>query len=394
MPTDAPAFETPHHGTLRELLRVTPRLSAERTASLLGAIGRALARRGAHGAVAPERIFVGPGDEVRLAPAPRPDGAPAPWPTYLAPEQIDGRSGDVRSDIYALGLVGWEMLAGQQPWEGESLYGLVVKQREQDLPRLSTLQPGLPRALVVAIEGCLHKAPGDRWQAVDEFLAALAPVEAQVTPAPVRAPIAPSAPAPTERTTPAVVRTTPARDAEPAVDAPARTPRTARTSAAARAAAAGGRPTTPASRRSWLAAGVLALALLLAGGAAVAVVRGKDDARETRAWLDSVTAQTPGGALPAAGPAQTTTVNTTSVPVRYTGAGRRSRPEEEPLDTAAAVAPPEAPEAPVLEPTPPFAGGPGVLRSTVPRPTVPRLPRDTGRAAPDTLVLPDSLARR
>ena len=51
----------------------------------------------------------------------------------------------------------------------ESLYGVVVKQREHDLPRLSTLRPGLPRPLVAAIEGCLHKAPGDRWQTIRLF---------------------------------------------------------------------------------------------------------------------------------------------------------------------------------------------------------------------------------
>jgi serine/threonine-protein kinase len=146
---------------------------------LLAGIARAAAawhaRGTAHGALTPERVLVGAGDAVTLAAPPRPDGSPAPWPTYLAPEQIDGRTGDVRSDVYAFGLLGWEMLAGQQPWEGESLYGVVVKQREQDLPRLSTLRPGLPRAVLGAIEGCLHKAPGDRWQSAAEFLATLAP---------------------------------------------------------------------------------------------------------------------------------------------------------------------------------------------------------------------------
>jgi hypothetical protein len=157
------------------------RHASRRTARqrLLAGIARATAlwhaRGQAHGAITPDRVLVAPGDQVTLAPPPRQEGAPAPWPTYLAPEQIDGRAGDARSDVYALGLVGWEMLAGQQPWEGESLYGVVVKQREQDLPRLSTLRPGLPRALVVALEGCLHKAAGDRWQSMAEFLSALEP---------------------------------------------------------------------------------------------------------------------------------------------------------------------------------------------------------------------------
>jgi hypothetical protein len=174
-------------GTLRHLLRATPRLAPERAAALLAGVARAAAawhaRGAAHGALTPDRVLLAHGDAVTLAPPPRQDGSPAPWPTYLAPEQIDGRSGDARSDVYALGLLGWEMLAGHQPWEGESLYGVVVKQREHDLPRLSTLRPGLPRALVGAIEGCLHKAPGDRWQTMAEFVAALAPALPAAAPA-------------------------------------------------------------------------------------------------------------------------------------------------------------------------------------------------------------------
>ena len=442
-PDPTPASAAPA-GTLRHLLRGAPRLAPDHAARLLAAVARALAawharggtHGGAYGALAPERVLVGAGDAVTLAPPPRQDGAPAPWPTYLAPEQIDGRTGDARSDVYALGLVGWELLAGQQPWEGESLYGVVVKQREQDLPRLSTLRPGLPRPLVAAIEGCLHKAPGDRWQSAAEFLSALAPTLPTAAPtvempgvgargaaaAAARAPLPPAGPladavarvsaagavpgvesaaampvraaAPIEprpeprpepRSEPRTADARPAalRDAEPDPDARAR-----------RAAA-------PRRRGRRLAGAALGLALLGAAAAAAVVVRDRDTARGAApTWTDSL-ATAPGGSAAGevgAAAAATTTENTTAVPVRRTGGssggGGGPRVTEPPVaydsappaDTVVAD-PTDVP--PVLGPTPPYvpSGAPaaGTARSgrpSVPRPTVP---------GPDTLAAPDSL---
>ena len=53
------------------------------------------------------------------------DGSALGTPTYMAPEQITGRPVDERTDVYALGLVGWEMLAGRRPWQGETLYAVL-----------------------------------------------------------------------------------------------------------------------------------------------------------------------------------------------------------------------------------------------------------------------------
>jgi alpha-tubulin suppressor-like RCC1 family protein len=94
-------------------------------------------------------------------------------PTYMSPEQIDGAHLDGRSDIYSLGIVGYEMLTGQQPWAGENLYSIIYKQKREQLPPLDEVRPGLPAALQQAVEGALHKSPDDRWQAADQFLACL-----------------------------------------------------------------------------------------------------------------------------------------------------------------------------------------------------------------------------
>jgi serine/threonine-protein kinase len=401
MPADTSAPTATHAGTLRDLLRLSPRLAPDRAARLLAGVARAAAawhgRGTAYGALTPDRVLVGPGDVVALAPPPRADGAPAPWPTYLAPEQIDGRAGDARSDVYALGLIGWEMLAGQQPWEGESLYGVVVKQREHDLPRLSTLRPGLPRALVVALEGCLHKAPGDRWQTMAEFAAALEPALAVAGPlepahdraagraagggpgGPVAGVVARAAAAGAVPGASGEAGSAPAARPRPHVEADeddrsdrARTPTSAR------------RGDPPRRWGRWLAAAVLALALVGAAGAAVVVVQGRKAVRVTRTWLDSLSTPPAGAGDVGAAAATTTNENTTAAPVRRT---EPTRPEPEPDeaiippadDTAAALEPGEAP---VLEPTPPFTP-PRPARPI--RPTVPQF---------DTLAVPDSLSRR
>jgi hypothetical protein len=415
-------------GTLRHLLRTAPRVAPTAPRACSRGIARAAAvwhaRGQAHGALTPERVLVGAGDLVTLAPPPRQEGAPAPWPTYLAPEQIDGRAGDARSDVYALGLVGWEMLAGQQPWEGESLYGVVVKQREQDLPRLSTLRPGLPRALVVALEGCLHKAAGDRWQTMAEFLSALEPVLPAADVAAGRAidfaprgpfsggprpvpPAAPAGPVAGAVARAAAAGAVPGTAAEPRGGyAPAdRTPPLPPGVAPGAAASAAGaavddrgrdpdakprpprRPAEPGRRGRWLAGAVLGLALAGAAAAAVVVVRGRDTGRATRGWLDSLATTPGGGADVGAAAAATTRENTTAVPVRRSsGPVRAPAPvyDAEPGpgdDTTEAEAVDEPPPAPVLQPTPPLVP-PRTGRPV--RPTVPR---------PDTASAPDSLLR-
>ena len=246
-------------------------------------------RRGeAHGALTPERVLFDATGRAMLAPPPAADASGlAPWPTYLAPEQIDGRAADPRSDVYVLGLLGWEMLAGQAPWAGESLYAVVLKQREQDLPRLSTLQPGLPRTLVLAIEGALHKHPGDRWRDASEMLAQFSAGDAGVATA--DRPVERRAPVPTAP----VDVPTPAPRIVPSVEPDVAAPRsTASLAPPPRPADRVPPPSVEVPRRRSrmrpLALIALAIAVLGAGAAGVAVVQGRDEKGSTAAWLDSI----------------------------------------------------------------------------------------------------------
>ncbi|HEX7090487.1 MAG TPA: serine/threonine-protein kinase [Longimicrobiales bacterium] len=94
-------------------------------------------------------------------------------PSYMSPEQIDGRIVDRRSDLYSLGLVGYEMLTGRKPWQGETLYSVIYKQKHERLPPLDELRKGIPPALRRAVERCVQKEPERRWSSAEEFLTAL-----------------------------------------------------------------------------------------------------------------------------------------------------------------------------------------------------------------------------
>jgi serine/threonine protein kinase len=91
-------------------------------------------------------------------------------PAYMAPEQIDNSAVDGRADLYSLGVVGWEMLSGRRAWEGESLFGIIYKQKHQDLAPLTLLRPDSPQRLLLALEGALEKDAERRWSSASEFV--------------------------------------------------------------------------------------------------------------------------------------------------------------------------------------------------------------------------------
>ena len=101
-------------------------------------------------------------------------GAVLGTPRYMAPEQIDGKPADERTDIFAFGLVLYEMLTGQHAFEGKSAASVMVAILETrthaDLgPRAAT-----PPALEQVVLTCLAKDPAERWQSVRELKHALA----------------------------------------------------------------------------------------------------------------------------------------------------------------------------------------------------------------------------
>lgn len=99
---------------------------------------------------------------------------------YMAPERIEGQRGDARSDLYALGMILYEMLAGSLPFRGMSEYGIMRWHVEQG-PRLLDLGVD-PLAPVVA--RALARNPEDRYESVEAMRAALAEAQPVVTAGP------------------------------------------------------------------------------------------------------------------------------------------------------------------------------------------------------------------
>jgi len=113
----------------------------------------------------------------------------SPW--YMSPEQmLDASRVDERSDLWSLGVVLFEMLAGRRPFGGVTVPEVCAKVLTEPAPSLSELRPELPPALEAIVARCLEKDPGDRYPDVASFGAALqeyrarheAAVEASVEP--------------------------------------------------------------------------------------------------------------------------------------------------------------------------------------------------------------------
>jgi len=176
--------------TLKQAVMDDGPFAPDRAESVLHDVADALAYAHAHGVVhrdvKPENIFLeaesgrallsdfGIAHSTEFDSRLTMDGAAIGTPAYMAPEQIDGAPANARSDLYSLGLVAWEMLTGERPWEGEALYNVIFKQKNEELPAIDELRPGVvPPRLQYIVERMMQKRPSARWAGADGLLAAL-----------------------------------------------------------------------------------------------------------------------------------------------------------------------------------------------------------------------------
>ncbi|UCG85885.1 MAG: protein kinase [Gemmatimonadota bacterium] len=109
-------------------------------------------------------------------------------PGYMSPEQASGETNlDARSDLYALAVVGYEVLVGEQPFTGPNAQAVLAAHLTEEAAPVSERRPGVPAQLDAAIARALAKAPAERFQTAAAFRDAL------------RLSIATSAPVPTQR---------------------------------------------------------------------------------------------------------------------------------------------------------------------------------------------------
>ena len=115
-------------------------------------------------------------------------------PYYISPEQVEsGHSADIRSDLYSLAIVLFEMLTGRPPFDGESLIDIIIKHKKDRVPSISRIRPNLPTDMDAFFQKALAKAPADRYQTPREFITALGQlqkqIQAAVSPPNMKAPV-------------------------------------------------------------------------------------------------------------------------------------------------------------------------------------------------------------
>jgi eukaryotic-like serine/threonine-protein kinase len=152
---------------------------------LAGALAAAHAENVVHRDLKPQNILVDKNDQVYIsdfglaksfaegAVGMTQTGALLGTPRYMSPEQVEGKATDGRSDIYAYGLILYEMATGDVPFTGDSTLG-VMYQRIKEKPKSPKLiNPSLPNWLVKIIMRCLETDPEARYQNAYEILADL-----------------------------------------------------------------------------------------------------------------------------------------------------------------------------------------------------------------------------
>jgi serine/threonine protein kinase/beta-lactam-binding protein with PASTA domain len=102
--------------------------------------------------------------------------------SYLSPEQVQRGIADARSDIYALGIVMFEMLAGKKPYEGETPIQIAYKHVNERIPNLKSINEAIPEQIAEIIFAATSPNPDQRPKDAEELLNQLRSIQAQIDP--------------------------------------------------------------------------------------------------------------------------------------------------------------------------------------------------------------------
>ncbi|QKJ19675.1 Stk1 family PASTA domain-containing Ser/Thr kinase [Microbacterium hominis] len=179
--------------TLRDLLREQRRLTVPQAVSIMDAVlsGLAAAHRAGivHRDVKPENVLLAEDGRVKIGDFGLARATTANTATgaqllgtiaYLAPELVTRGTADARSDIYALGIMLYEMLVGEQPYKGEQPMQIAFQHATDSVPRPSAKNPGVPEPLDEFVLWATEKNPDERPVDAREMLEKLRQIEREL----------------------------------------------------------------------------------------------------------------------------------------------------------------------------------------------------------------------
>jgi serine/threonine protein kinase len=173
--------------TLRDEIKTGGALTLARTLQIIYQLSSALdyAHQNdlVHRDLKPGNIMIGAGDHVTLmdfglvkalrAARLTEVGTGVGTLEYMAPEQLGGEEVDARSDVYSLGIVAYEMLAGRTPFRGDTPFNVIQHVMYSPPPPLARLNASAPSSVQHAIERALAKNPAERYASAGQFAQAL-----------------------------------------------------------------------------------------------------------------------------------------------------------------------------------------------------------------------------
>jgi len=101
---------------------------------------------------------------------------------YMSPEQVEGKDADERSDIFSFGVVFYEMITGQRPFNGDTQAAVLAALLKDQPPLIGQRQPGVPRQLERVVRKCLEKKPDDRWHTARDLKPTLEMIDLDAPP--------------------------------------------------------------------------------------------------------------------------------------------------------------------------------------------------------------------
>ena len=180
-------FEFVDGENLKQLVTSRGRLPVRDALELGIQIGRALAFAHAQGLVhrdvKPQNVLLGNGDvkvtdfgiarSIDVPVGLTQTGTVLGTSEYISPEQATGRQVDTRTDIYSLGAVLYELLAGQPPYSGDSFVAVAMRHVNDPVPGITHARPDVPLRVDAALRRAMAKDPDDRFQTMEELVAEL-----------------------------------------------------------------------------------------------------------------------------------------------------------------------------------------------------------------------------